>query len=225
MLSNFLLLFFFSLGFIFSLFVFFKLTRDDIKLISLRLTDHAIFDIFFATSIATLFGARTLFVISNFSNFSWEPLKIILFTHYPGLSFLGGVAGGAIFLFWYLRKKHILKARIFDIAALSSLPVIILGFLGNYQFYQALFFLIFAVFLINAYSRVPAWFTGGTALLFLIYVLLFTLITFVAALFAKEGGSLVKLLTVQNILSIVLFNVILIVSTILFVRGAKRGYI
>lgn len=219
----------FLLGFIFSLFIFFKLTRDDIKLISLKLTDHAIFDMFFATSIASLVGARALFVISNFSNFSWEPLKIILFTHYSGLSFLGAVVGGVIFLFLYLRKKHILKARIFDIAALSCLPVIILGYLGSYHLFQALFFLIFAVFLIKAYSRVPAWrmfnFTGGIALTFLIFVCLFTFITLVAALFAKESGSLVKLLTAQNILSIVIPVILLIVSIVLFVRGVKRGYI
>lgn len=218
----------FTIGFIASLFTFFKLAKDDIKLISLRISEHQIFDIFFLTSIAALLGARLLYVVTHFWQFEVNIFKLVLFTHFPGLSLTGGVLVALGFLWWYLQKKNFLKARIFDLATLASLPVIVLGFLGNYQFYQALLFILLSVILVRIYYKARPFdkHLNFTGVITLIFVIVLSVSGFVFN-FAKGDGVLLKLflkedkfllLTIEQVINIIIF----ILTTALFIRGLNR---
>lgn len=197
-------------GFIASAFLFFRMTREDIKLLSLRLRDETIFDIFFLTSLAVLVGARIVYVASHFGDFGINLLKILVFTHFPGFSLMGGFLGGFIFLRWFLKRKNILRARIFDLIALSALPLIILGFLGAKLLWEATIFFVLLLFLFRVYKTrflEKLNFQGLPSLALLIVVAMVSFRT--------------TLLTAEQIISII----VLLFAVTLFIKGAKSGHL
>lgn len=196
-------------GFTSSAFLFFRITREDIKLLSLRLRDEIIFDIFFLTTLSVLIGARIVYVAAHFGEFEGNPFKIILFTHFPGLSLIGGILGGVIFLRWFLKGKNILNARLFDSMVLSSLPLLVVGFLGKQNFLVAGIFIILAIFLFRIY-RTPLFprlnFPGAISLSFLSVS---SIVAFIST----------RLLTSEQVISII----VLIFTLFFFTRGLRKG--
>lgn len=190
-----------TIGFIISAFLFFRMARDDIKLLSLRLSDETIFDIFFLTSLAAVLGARLVYVAAHFPDFENNPFKMIVFTHFPGLSFIGGIIGGFIFLTWFLKRKNIFNVRILDLAALSSLPFIILGFLGKQNFLWFGIFIVLAILLFRIYKM-----RRVTILSFLAVSSIFQVVS-------------TRLLTLEQAVSII----ILLFVVFFFVRGLKKA--
>lgn len=175
---------------------------------------------FFLTSLSGLIGARFLYVITHFSDFGVNPFRLFLFTHFPGLSFWGAVLGGTMLLFWFLKKKTMLRARIFDLAILSFLPAVILGYLGDKQFLLALLFIAVFILLVRIYRAPSTWTINFPGVFFLIFLIVFSISQFVLD-FAKDDRTLVKLVSVEQIISIVVF-----LFTLYFLaRGLRQGHL
>lgn len=209
---------FLLLGFLSSLFLFFKLTKDDIKLVSLRVREETIFNIFFASTVGAILGARVFYVATHFEKFGLSPLKWFLFTHFPGLSFLGAILGLEISLWWILKKTNLSIARIFDLATLSFGPVIILGFLGSRLFIEAAIFLFLQLILFKIYRwaaifSLPGtrqvWRLNSSGLIFLIFLLFFSFFWFLLDFIRKNDKILVNLLTIEQLVSLLIFFIAL----------------
>lgn len=210
-------------GFLTSVFTFFKLVRDDIKLVSLSIQDAAIFDMFFLTSLGAVLGARLIYYIEHFSQFGANPLKFFLITYFPGLSWSGAILGGSFFLWWFLKKKNILRIRIFDLAVLSALPIILLGLLGSLALWQFLVFTILTIVFFAYYGN-PRRFLlrlNFPGIFFLVFLMVSSLLNLVVN-FAIGHPFLINLLTLEQILNLA----ILLVAIYSFLRKAiGREYI
>lgn len=216
MLSKLILLF----GFLASLFLFFKLVRDDIKLISLRIREEAIFDIFLLVSFGALLGARVFYVVFHFEKFGLSFLKWFLFTHFPGLSFFGGILGAGISLWWILKKRNLLRARLFDLAVLSSGPAIILGLLSVGRLIEAIIFLFLSIGLFRIFYSAVIFSRrlNSPGLISLIFLSVFSLSFFTLDFTRGNDKILMKALTLEQLSSLIIF----ILAFGFFIRGVKK---
>ena len=115
---------FLSLGFIFGVFLIWRLSR------AWDLDEDKILDLTLLTFVGGLLGARIYFGISHLSEFAPSPLKIIFFTKYPGFSFWGGFLGGWLTLFYFARRQRRDFWQIADIASVGFLGGLILSDIG-----------------------------------------------------------------------------------------------
>lgn len=115
---------FLVLGFIFGVFLIWRLAR------AWDLDEEKILDLTLLTFVGGLIGARLYFGINHFEEFIANPLRIILFTKYPGFSFWGGFLGGWLTLFYYCRRQKIDFWQIADIAAVGFLGALIVSDIG-----------------------------------------------------------------------------------------------
>lgn len=99
----------------------------------IRLTaykEEEIFDGLFLSLFSAIFFSRLFYVIANFSEYGFSPLKFILINGYPGLSLNGAIFGGIVFgyLYFFFKKKDFL-----DLFNYFATPIFLssgFGFLG-----------------------------------------------------------------------------------------------
>ncbi len=115
---------FLSLGFIFGVFLIWRLSR------AWDLDEEKILDLTLLTFVGGLIGARIYFGITHISEFASSPLNFILFFKYPGFSFWGGFLGGWLTMYYYARRQRVDFWQIADIAAVGFLGGLILSDLG-----------------------------------------------------------------------------------------------
>jgi hypothetical protein len=126
-----LLILFILLCFFVFLFSLYLLTRDDFVLIRKDVTVEKSFNIAFLAFTVSLLTSRILYVILNPSSDFLNPLVFLLFPYYPGLSLLGAVAGGVLFLVITSKQLKLPMGRLIDyfsISFLSGLPIGIIGY-------------------------------------------------------------------------------------------------
>ena len=115
--------------FLFSLYL---LVRDDFVLIRKDMTTERVFNIAFIIFVASIFCARVLYAILNWNGKFLNPLIFILFPYYPGLSMVGGVVGGVMFLLLLSKFRKIPIARLLDFFSISFLSAYPFGLLGYF---------------------------------------------------------------------------------------------
>lgn len=115
---------FLSLGFIFGVFLIWRLAR------AWDLDEEKILDMTLITFVGGLIGARIFFCITHINEFASSPLNFLLFTKYPGFSFWGGFLGGWLTMYYWARRQKIDFWQIADIAAVGFLGGLILSDLG-----------------------------------------------------------------------------------------------
>ncbi len=115
---------FLSMGFIFGVFLVWRLIR------AWDLDEEKILDLTLLTFIGGLIGARVYFGITHISEFASSPLNFLLFFKYPGFSFWGGFLGGWLTLYYYAGRQKTDFWQIADIAAVGFLGGLILSDLG-----------------------------------------------------------------------------------------------
>lgn len=108
------------------------LAKEDLIFVRKNITLEALFNVSFSVLLVGLFLSRVVYVALNFEIGYLNPLVFFLFPYYPGLSFVGGVGGGIVFLYLLGRKRKFPTGRIFDFFALSLLAALPLGFLGTH---------------------------------------------------------------------------------------------
>jgi phosphatidylglycerol---prolipoprotein diacylglyceryl transferase len=116
--------FFLALAFLFATFLVWRLAR------AWDLDEEKILDLILLSFFGGIIGARIFFVLLNFEAFSDNLMKILLVTRYPGLSFWGGLLGGWLTLYFFLRRKRLDFWQYGDIASVGFLGGMILGNIG-----------------------------------------------------------------------------------------------
>lgn len=104
---------FLSIAFLFSTFLIWREGREELK-------EEEYIDTFLYTSIVALISARLVYIFFHFSQFGANFLKYIVVRETPGISLVGGLVGGFIFLYWYARKKKYDFYHLADLFALSG---------------------------------------------------------------------------------------------------------
>jgi len=147
-----LLIFVLIICFFIFLFSLYFLANDDLIIIRKDMPMDKVFNTAFLTAFVALFFARFFYVIFYPREVFFSPLGFLLFPYFYGLSLLGGVLGGAIFLTVYAKYQKLPVARTFDffaVAFLSCLPIGLLGFfILAGKGYFSIFILSFLVYLI-----------------------------------------------------------------------------
>lgn len=115
---------FLALAFLFGVFLMWRLAR------AWDLDEEKVLDLTLLTFFGGLIEARLYFGITNFSFFVDNPLRLILFTKYPGFSFWGGFLGGWLTLYFFTKRKRLDFWQIADIAAVGFLAGLIISDLG-----------------------------------------------------------------------------------------------
>lgn len=198
------------------LFALYLLTRDDFVLIRKDITLDIGFNIAFITFAVSVLSARILYVILNPSSDYLNPLVFLLFPYYPGLSLLGGVGGGVLFLVFTSKQLKFPMGRLIDffsISFLSALPIGIIGYflldgqnllkLGSIILvlvYTILFFIFIKILLPRLLSGMLK--DGTIGLIFLICFAITSLITNIIA----RGKNMLNLGLEDLILVIILYT-------------------
>ncbi len=115
---------FLALGFLFGVFLVWRLSR------AWDLDEEKVLDLTLLTFLGGLLGARIYFVLDNFQFFAESPLRIIIFTHYPGFSFWGAFLGGWLTLYYFARRFKMDFWQSTDIASVGFLGGLILSNIG-----------------------------------------------------------------------------------------------
>lgn len=109
---------------ILSLFVIWRLYKNNLLFLRYNVTLDVFFDSVLVFFISFAGGARLLHIVEHFGTFRWDFLRWILFLHFPGFSFLGGVIGGVLglWIFCSVYKKPFFL--LLDIIALG-IPLVL----------------------------------------------------------------------------------------------------
>src|SRR5680860_615548 len=79
----------------------------------------------------SLFFSRLLFVLNNPRPVLHTILGFVLFPYFPGLSLSGGLIGGLLFSYFYLKNRKMPLGRILDFFSLGMLTILPIGYLGE----------------------------------------------------------------------------------------------
>lgn len=90
---------FLALAFLVGSFVFFRRAKEA------AFEEEKIFDSIIWTVLFGLLGARIYYLLFNFPDFGFNPLKWFWLTRYGGLSFHGGLLGGTFGLFLFTKRE------------------------------------------------------------------------------------------------------------------------
>lgn len=114
------------------LYVLFYLSKDDFVIVRRDVSIDRIFNIAFLTGIVALFFARLSYVLFNPSKELFNPLIFLAFPYFPGLSIIGGIAGGALFSYLYARYRRMPAGKVFDLITMAFISVLPIGYLLTY---------------------------------------------------------------------------------------------
>ncbi|MBI2195568.1 MAG: hypothetical protein HYU48_00810 [Candidatus Levybacteria bacterium] len=150
------------------LFCLYSVSHDDFLLIRRGIPEDSVFNIAFLLAFVSLFFSRLFWAIFHPTSNFFNPLYFLLFPYFPGLSLLGGIAGGGLFLYAIFKVKKMPAGRLLDLFTLSliaSMPVGVVGyfFMAGYNFLSlsvivtlvsyVFLFLIFAFFLFPRFTK------------------------------------------------------------------------
>lgn len=113
-----------SVAFLLSTFVIWKYAKDELK-------EEEYLDAFLATSFIALISARAVYIVMHFAQFGSNVLKYILVRETPGLSLLGGLCGGFIFLFWFAKKNKYDFLHLADLFSLAACLMLVFAKIGQ----------------------------------------------------------------------------------------------
>lgn len=111
------------------LFCLYILSHDDFTFLRKNISLEQIFNIAFLGSLVGLFGARLVYVLENLNSAYLNPLVFLVFPYFPGLSLVGGVVAGVLFVTLYTARHKISTERLFDFVCTSLLIPFTFGFL------------------------------------------------------------------------------------------------
>lgn len=122
---------FFVIGLPSFLFLLYCFANDDFVLLRKNVSIEKVFNLAFLVLIAGLFSARLFYVILHFNKAFLNPLVFFLFPYFPGLSFIGGIIGGLLFLLFYAKKNKLPAGRLADLFTLAFYCTLPFGLIIN----------------------------------------------------------------------------------------------
>lgn len=105
----------------------FILAKDDFILLRKNVTLEHLFNLTFLTLIIGLIFGRIFYVLGHLNPKYLDPLVLILFPYFPGLSLSGGLIGGISFISFRAMKRKVPFGRILDVFSLSFFFVFPVG--------------------------------------------------------------------------------------------------
>ena len=90
---------------------------------------HQITDLGIYTLLASIVGARALYVTHHIADYARHPLDILLI-HKGGLSFYGGVVGGVIVAVMFCRRRGLSPLKCLDMIAVGGAIALAFGRIG-----------------------------------------------------------------------------------------------
>lgn len=116
--------FFLALGFVFGIFLVWRLCR------AWDLDEERSLDLTLLTFLGGLLGARVYFAVLNLQYFIASPANLIMINRVPGLSFWGGILGGWLTLYFFAKRFRMDFWQLADIALVGVLGGLILSDIG-----------------------------------------------------------------------------------------------
>jgi len=207
------LIFVFIICFFIFLFSLYFLANDDMIIIKKDMPMDKVFNTAFLTALVALFFARFFYVIFYPREVFFSFLGFLLFPYFYGLSLLGGVLGGSVFLIAYAKYQKLPVAKIFDFFAFAFLSCFPIGFLGFFVLTDKSYFPTF-IFSFIIYSilllifikvALPASFRGTikNGSLGLIFLLYFSVVTFLSGIISNFKNY--QLISPENFMILFLF--------------------
>lgn len=140
------------------LYVLYYLSRDDFIIVRKDVSLESIFSTAFLVGFFSLISSRFFFAVFSQEQKYLNPIVFLAFPYYPGLSLVGSLIGGSLFLYFYSRYRKMPSGKIFDLFIMSFIYVMPLGFLLNFiillgkttVFFNILFFVTVFIFLLFA---------------------------------------------------------------------------
>lgn len=189
------------------LFILYILVKHDFVLARKSLLLQEIFDSTFVAFLAFLISGRIFYILGE-QKFNY--LKIVNFFHllkFPGVLFIGGIAGFYLVVYIIFRKKKIL-ARIFDIYSLSLYPVFIYFLFSSstnktFLIFEFLIFFLSCIFLsIGIYSyKNYTLRDGSVTYLFICLTAVFTIVSE----FTQSNRIIYSFFTIPQVISFCVF--------------------
>lgn len=185
--------------FVLFLYAVYVLSHDDFVLLRKDVTTEQVFNVAFLTSVFALFFARFFYVLAYPKKIFFTFLGFTLFPYFPGLSLVGAILGGILFLYLYCSNKKLPTGRIFDFFTIGLLVSMPIGFLGQillagYSFAALASFIIFLVFLILILKFILPHSINGEfkeGSLFMAFLLVYSFTTFlISIVFSIKSLSL-----------------------------------
>ena len=103
----------------------FVITRKDIHM-------DKIFNMAFLTGFFSLFVSRVFFVLFHPELKFLNPVGFLAFPYFPGLSLIGGIIGGAIFVYFYSEYRKMPNGKMLDLFILSLIGTLPVGFIVTF---------------------------------------------------------------------------------------------
>src|ERR1035437_4745678 len=206
------LIFVLIICFIIFLFSLYFLANGDLIIVRKDMPMDKVFNTAFLTAFVALFFARFFYVIFYPREVFFNPLGFLLFPYFYGLSLLGGVLGGSVFLTLYAGYQKLPVGRTFDffaVAFLSILPIGILGFfiLTGKSYFPSLAFsflayvVLFVLFIkIMLRASIRGKIKNGN--LGTIFLFCFSIVTFLSGIISNFKNF--KLISLENFTILVL---------------------
>jgi Prolipoprotein diacylglyceryl transferase len=104
------------LFFLYGVFVY---AKDNFILLRKNITLEQLFNISFVNFFLSILISRFVYVLEHINRQYLNPLVLVLFPYFPGLSFAGGLLSSLLILFYFTRKKKMPFWTILDIFSLA----------------------------------------------------------------------------------------------------------
>ena len=109
------------------LYIVFAYAHDDFILLRKNISLEHLFNITLIGFLVSLLSSRLFFVVEHFKPLYVQPLAFLLFPYFPGLSLIGGVIGGYLYVLYGTYRKKMPLSRVSDVFALALLMSISIG--------------------------------------------------------------------------------------------------
>lgn len=200
------------------LYFLFLISKDDFVISRKDIQMDRIFNLAILTGFFALFSARFFFTVFNPKPQILNILGFLAFPYFPGLSLIGGIVGGYLFLYTYARFRKMPVGKIIDLFTMSLIGVFPLASLGTFvilfgatsSLFNLLF--IFSIFILVSFLKIiyPLSVKGEIkdGSLSLIFILIFSFLYFLTKLFLNI--KYFSFLDLENITILLAFFVSLV---------------
>lgn len=181
------------ISFFFFLYILYYLSHDDFVILRKDISLERIFNMAIISSLVSLLFSRLFFAIFNHNLQFFNPLVFLALPYFPGLSLIGGMIGGALFIYAYSNYRKLPVGKTFDLFVISFIGVLPIGFLLTFivligktsLFFNLLFLcsLVFALLFIKVFAPFSSRGEIKDGTIGLMFLAIFSFIYFLLKLF------------------------------------------
>lgn len=200
------------------LFCLYKLGKDDIVFIRKNVPLEQLFNIALVAVIVGLFTSRLLYVAENPARGFLNPLVFLLFPYFPGLSLVGGVIGGLLYIMYIANRKKLPTLRILDFFSIAIFFAIPFGYIGslflrpNFDLLEVVFlpllYIILSIILVKVFLPKLVQNSLRQGSIAALSISLFSLISFLSSML-KEKQGIVYFIDISEIVAAIVFFIAL----------------